>query len=88
MVSGRKRFHGVISVLHVELLPILFGLEVVKDMGFFVQYVESDNLLAVREINSGTSNTFPFLSLILDILSLKHFVVFMFFLMFLGLRTN
>lgn len=38
VASGRKRFHGITSVLQAEL----FGLEVVKDMCFLVQYVESD----------------------------------------------
>lgn len=46
-----------------ELLAILFGLEVAQDMGLLVQQVESDCLLAIQEINSGSSYNFPFLSI-------------------------
>lgn len=43
----------------------------VKQEDIRAQYVESNSLLAINEINNGPFNSFHWLSIVLDILSLK-----------------
>lgn len=71
VVTARKRFKGITSALHVEIVAIHFDLEVVKQAGIRAQYVESDSMIAIKEINFGRNLSFPWLSLIFDVVSLK-----------------
>lgn len=44
-ITGWKFFPGVISALHAKIMAIHFGLEVVKQMKYCAQYMESDSML-------------------------------------------
>lgn len=53
VVAARKTSNGITCSLHTELMTLLFGLEVVHSQGIWVQFVMSNFLLAILEINKG-----------------------------------
>ncbi|XVE53745.1 hypothetical protein DITRI_Ditri03aG0027400 [Diplodiscus trichospermus] len=67
IISASKGISGVSSVLHAELLAVLFGLEVIHQHGWLVQQVETDSLLSIQEINKGSDHVMPCRAGILEV---------------------
>ncbi|XVF69408.1 hypothetical protein PTKIN_Ptkin11bG0079700 [Pterospermum kingtungense] len=68
LLSGALKFEHVESVLHAELLAILFGLESVTKMELKPAIVESDSLTAIAEIHRGSDSNIACFGIVMDIL--------------------
>lgn len=53
LLSARKGFQGILTPLHAELRALHLSLEVARQQGLQVHFVEGDSLLAIREIQKG-----------------------------------
>ncbi|XVF59117.1 hypothetical protein PTKIN_Ptkin07bG0249400 [Pterospermum kingtungense] len=70
LVSVAKGSSFVDLVLHAELLAIRFGVELFLFQDLSSVIIETDSLLAVKEINKGASTLSEWGGLVMDILSL------------------
>ncbi|XVF79319.1 hypothetical protein PTKIN_Ptkin14bG0211800 [Pterospermum kingtungense] len=68
LLAAAKRFEGVYDVLQAELLPLHFGLQLTSSKNMKISLVESDSLLAIRQVKKKNSMS-EWFALISDILN-------------------
>ncbi|XVF59440.1 hypothetical protein PTKIN_Ptkin07bG0276100 [Pterospermum kingtungense] len=69
--SAATSLQNICSPLAAELLAILYGLQLAKELDFGEVMVESDCLVAVTEIGKGESSFSEWSSLVKDIVDLR-----------------
>ena len=72
LLSAVRRVGEVYSPLQAELLAIQFGLEECKSQGLQTLIIESDSLLAIKEIDKGHDSFSEWFSTVSDILQLAQ----------------
>lgn len=80
VVSSKMTFWGMSCSLHAELRAILFGLNIVKHQGLRVQYLESDSLLAVQQIEKGHDSFSMWSNIVFLYLFFKKYLWYLFLL--------